>query len=157
MGVVVQGIKDILWGGFGHPRSVSLPVCLLLFLVRSVFLSDLPVHIVNLVQLFPFLGHFCCCIRWGMRYHIFLFLFQSFEASNRGQSSCRCTLDQWVDLIGVITSWETKYFKQEPIQRRFHFSGVLYISAGQTSPLQVQWEFTLDCFYVHIYSKWMLT
>ena len=28
----------------------------------------------------------------------------SFEASNRGQSSCRCTLDQWHDLIGVITS-----------------------------------------------------
>ena len=27
-----------------------------------------------------------------------------FEASNRGQSSCRCTLDQWLDLIGVVTS-----------------------------------------------------
>ena len=26
-----------------------------------------------------------------------------------------------------------------------------YISAGQTSLLQVQWEFTLNCFYVHIY------
>ena len=51
---------------------------------------------------------------------------QSFEASNRGQFSCRCTLDQWLDLIGVISSWETKYFKQEPIQLRFDFSGVLY-------------------------------
>ena len=30
--------------------------------------------------------------------------FQSFEASNRGQFSCRCTLDQWLDLIGVISS-----------------------------------------------------
>ena len=29
---------------------------------------------------------------------------QSFEASNRGQFSCRCTLDQWLDLIGVISS-----------------------------------------------------
>ena len=29
---------------------------------------------------------------------------KSFEANNRGQSSCRCTLDQWLDLIGVITS-----------------------------------------------------
>ena len=38
--------------------------------------------------------------------------FQSFEASNRGQ---------WLYLIGVI-----KYFAQEPIQRRFDFSGVLY-------------------------------
>ena len=32
------------------------------------------------------------------------FEFQSFEASNRGQFSCRCTLDQWLDLIGVISS-----------------------------------------------------
>ena len=31
-------------------------------------------------------------------------LFQNFEASNCGQSSCRCTLDQWLDLIGVISS-----------------------------------------------------
>ena len=31
--------------------------------------------------------------------------------------------DQWLDLIGVITSWEAKYFKQEPIQRIFDFSG----------------------------------
>ena len=30
--------------------------------------------------------------------------FQSFEASNRGQFSCRCTLDEWLDLIGVISS-----------------------------------------------------
>ena len=29
---------------------------------------------------------------------------ESFEASNRGQFSCRCTLDQWLDLIGVISS-----------------------------------------------------
>ena len=29
---------------------------------------------------------------------------ESFKASNRGQASCRCTLDQWLDLIGVITS-----------------------------------------------------
>ena len=29
---------------------------------------------------------------------------ECFEARNCGQSSCRCTLDQWLDLIGVITS-----------------------------------------------------
>ena len=34
----------------------------------------------------------------------FSFNFQSFEASNRGQFSCRCTLDLWLDLIGVISS-----------------------------------------------------
>ena len=28
---------------------------------------------------------------------------------------------------------------------------VYYISAGQTSLIQVQWEFALNCFYVHIY------
>ena len=30
-------------------------------------------------------------------------VFLSLEASNREQSSCRCTLDQWLDLIGVTT------------------------------------------------------
>ena len=34
----------------------------------------------------------------------YLYIAQSFEASNRGQSSCRCTLDQWLDLIALITS-----------------------------------------------------
>ena len=33
-----------------------------------------------------------------------LIRFQSFEASNRGQISCQCTLDQWLDLIGVISN-----------------------------------------------------
>ena len=39
---------------------------------------------------------------------------------------------------------EKKYFEQEPIQRRFGLV-MYYISAGQTR------EFTLGCFYVHIY------
>ena len=76
--------------------------------------------------------------------------FQRFEASNRGQFSCRCTLDQWLDLIGVISSWELN------ILSKSRYNGdlilvVYYISAGKTSLLQVQWEFTLNCFYVHIY------
>ena len=41
--------------------------------------------------LFVILQRLECCIS----------MFQSFEASNRGQFSCRCTLDQWLDLIGV--------------------------------------------------------
>ena len=52
---------------------------------------------------------------------------ESFEASNRGQSSCRCTKDQWLDLIGVTDKLRnSKYFEQEPILSRFDFSGVLY-------------------------------
>ena len=83
--------------------------------------------------------------------------FQRFEASNRGQFSCRCTLDQWLDLIGVISSWETKYFKQEPIQRRFDFSGVLYFgwqNQPSSGTMRVYIELLL-CTY--IYSKWLLT
>ena len=28
-------------------------------------------------------------------------------------------VSNWLDLIGVITNWETKYFEQESMQRRF--------------------------------------
>ena len=54
-------------------------------------------------------------------------IFESFEANNGGQSSRRCTFDQWLDLIGVTASWEAKYFEQEPIRRKFDFSGVYSI------------------------------
>ena len=50
---------------------------------------------------------------------------------------------KWLDLIGVFTNWDTKYLEQEPIQRKLHYN-----SAGQTSLLQVQCEFTLDWFYL---------
>ena len=38
-----------------------------------------------------------CRARSGLTY-------MSFEAGNRGQSSCRCTLDKRLDVIGVIIS-----------------------------------------------------
>ena len=65
------------------PRNISLPF------LNKKHLSTLS-HSLTLCQ--------------SSRAERFLTNFQSFEASNRGQSSSRCTLDQWVDLIGVITS-----------------------------------------------------
>ena len=43
----------------------------------------------------------------------------------------------WLDIIGVITIRENKYFEREPIQRKFDLV-MYFISAGQTSLLQVQ-------------------
>ena len=101
---------------------------------------------------FSWLRNLCSPYHTSQQAADLVFEFQSFEASNRGQFSCRCTLDQWLDLIGVISSWETKYFKQEPIQRRFDFSDVLYFgwpNQPSSGTMRVYIELLL-CTYIYI-------
>ena len=56
-------------------------------------------------------------------------------------------------------NFHLKYFKQEPIQRRFDFSDVLYFgwpNQPSSGTMRVYIELLL-CTYIYIYSKWMLT
>ena len=65
------------------------------------------------------------------------------------------------DAIFDLWSEGPKYFKQEPIQRRFDFSDVLYFgwpNQPSSGTMRVYIELLLCTYiYIYIYSKWMLT
>ena len=66
LGLLKDYLK-FLAGDLSHSRSVSRSVRLLYFLG---FRFDLIYSCKSIVEC-PFLGVSCCCIRWGIRFHIF--------------------------------------------------------------------------------------